>query len=104
MGKGRGKGRGMSCSEFCEDFAEISRSDPGKAFWCFMILAVCTFIIVFFSLTIETVPSTMVALPYDTVKCVLKDEIKEEGMHFKTAFGALIKARANTTGEIALHG
>ena len=46
----------------------------------------------------------MVALPYDTVKCVLKDEIKEEGMHFKTAFGALIKARANTTGEIALHG
>ena len=91
MGKGAGKGRGMSVGEFCGDMADSARNPTGRMFWCFWLVAGAIFTIVTLSMTIEAIDSTELGLPYDTVKCNLKREVKGEGMHFKTVYGEFIK-------------
>ena len=87
-----GKGRGMSVGEFCGDMADSARNPAGRMFWCFWLVAGAIFTIVTLSMTIEAIDSTEPSLlPYDTVKCNLKREVKGEGMHFKTVYGEFIK-------------
>ena len=86
-----GKGRGMSVGEFCGDMADSARNPAGRMFWCFWLVAGAIFTIVTLSMTIEAIDSTELGLPYDTVKCNLKREVKGEGMHFKTVYGQFIK-------------
>ena len=101
MGKGTGKGKGKggdanwSFSAVYEDWAGGDEAILCNGFFCLLygVLGVGFVItmIVMWAMSVKTIDSQEVALPYDKVWGELKDELLEEGMHGIPPFGDVIR-------------